>query len=297
MSLPRQILPGVTYLLTRRCSQRQFLLRPSRRTNAALLYVLALAAERTGVLLHAFCFLSNHYHLVVTDPRGTLPEFMRYFNEFTARALNASYGRWESFWAPGSYSAVRLLSPEDVIAKIAYTLANPAAGGLVRRLEEWPGLKSLPRELDGASIVALRPETFFRSEGPAPETCTVRLTRPPGFGDGASFVEAVERALREREHAAAAAVQASGRDFLGRRGVLRQSPLDSPATVEPRRALNPRIAGRDKWKRIEALLRLKDFVAAYRVAWGRFRDGVRDVLFPPGTYWARVHHHALCASP
>ena len=38
MSYPRQVLPGMTYLLTRRCTQRQFLLRPSAQTNAILLY-------------------------------------------------------------------------------------------------------------------------------------------------------------------------------------------------------------------------------------------------------------------
>jgi hypothetical protein len=61
MSLPRQILPGSTYLVTRRCTQRQFLLRPSKLTNQIILYCLALAVARTGILLHAFVALSNHY--------------------------------------------------------------------------------------------------------------------------------------------------------------------------------------------------------------------------------------------
>jgi hypothetical protein len=33
MTAPREIIPGTTYLVTRRCTQRQFLLRPSRGTN------------------------------------------------------------------------------------------------------------------------------------------------------------------------------------------------------------------------------------------------------------------------
>ena len=64
MSYPRQVLPGATYLVTRRCTQRQFLLRPSAQTNAILLYCLARAAGLYGVEVHAYCFLSNHYHLV-----------------------------------------------------------------------------------------------------------------------------------------------------------------------------------------------------------------------------------------
>jgi hypothetical protein len=43
---------------------------------------------------------------------------MRYLNQFVARTLNAAHGRWENFWAPGSYSAVRLVSPEDVVVSV-----------------------------------------------------------------------------------------------------------------------------------------------------------------------------------
>jgi putative transposase len=60
MTAPRQILPHATYLLTRCCLGRMFLLRPSPLTNAILQYVLAVAAARYGVLVHAYCFLSNH---------------------------------------------------------------------------------------------------------------------------------------------------------------------------------------------------------------------------------------------
>src|SRR3970282_466367 len=131
MSLARQVLPGTTYMITRRCTQRQFLLTHTDKTNAILLYCLAIAAAQYGIQVHASCFWSNHYHLVCTDPRGVLPEFLRYFNEFTARALNASYGRWEALSASDGLSVVRLLAREDVVAKIAYTLAHPVAPRLV----------------------------------------------------------------------------------------------------------------------------------------------------------------------
>jgi hypothetical protein len=38
--------------------------------NAIFLYCCAVAAENTGVLLHAVSVLSNHYHAVVTDVAG-----------------------------------------------------------------------------------------------------------------------------------------------------------------------------------------------------------------------------------
>lgn len=46
MSVPREVLPARFYMITRRCTQRQFLLRPDRETNNNFLYCLAEAAAR-----------------------------------------------------------------------------------------------------------------------------------------------------------------------------------------------------------------------------------------------------------
>ena len=45
MSLPRAIVLGRRYMITRRCSERRFFMRPDRKTNNAFIYCLALAAE------------------------------------------------------------------------------------------------------------------------------------------------------------------------------------------------------------------------------------------------------------
>src|SRR5512135_2878831 len=158
MTAPRQILPGTTYLVTRRCAQRQFLLRPSRATNQTFLYVLALAAARYRVRVHAFCVLSNHVHLVVSDPEANLPAFHQFLDALIARAVNASLGRWEAFWAPDTYSAVRLVSPRDVVDKAAYVLANPVEAGLVAAGAAWPGLWSTPERIGGDPLVVARPK-------------------------------------------------------------------------------------------------------------------------------------------
>jgi putative transposase len=60
--------------------------------------------------------------------------------------------------------------------------------------------------------------------------------------------------------------------------------------------LNPRVAARDKWKRIEALSRLKEFLSAYRAAWTERRRGMQGVIFPAGTYLLRVLHRVECAA-
>jgi len=175
MTAPRQVLRGTTYLVTRRCAHRQFLLNPSKVTNETFLYVLAIAARRFEIHVHAFCVLSNHFHMIVTDPHARLPAFHQYLDALVARALNAALGRWESFWAPNSYSAVTLVSPSDIVDKAAYVLANPVAAGLVRSGRLWPGLWSALDQIDGEALEASRPKHFFDPDGPLPDR--IRLPR------------------------------------------------------------------------------------------------------------------------
>ena len=79
MSLPRQVLPGQFYLVTRRCTQRQFLLRPDAATNNAFTYCLIEAAQRTQVEVLLPCAMSNHHHTVIFDRYGRYPEFVEHF--------------------------------------------------------------------------------------------------------------------------------------------------------------------------------------------------------------------------
>ncbi len=297
MTAPRRVVPDTQYLLSRRCSERRFFLRPSKALNDILRYILAVAAERYGVVLHAFCVLSNHLHIVLTDVKGNLPEFERYLDSLVARSINALHGRFETFWAPGSYSAVALLSPDDVLSKCVYVLANPTAAGLVRRGRDWPGLWSAPEAIGAGPVTVKRPTHFFRADGPMPETAKLELVCPPGFDSVEAFRAHLVHALAVREDQVARELASKGRPFLGARKVLAQKPDGRPVAGEPRFELNPRIAGADKWKRIEALTRLKSFLGDYRAAWLAFTRGFRDAVFPYGTYWMRVACGVRCAAP
>ena len=292
---PRRILPGKSYLITRRCSERRFFLRPSSIVNEVFLYVLAVAARRHRVLVHAFCVLSNHAHLVVTDQDGRLPAFMQYLDSLVARAVNASLGRFEAFWATGgSYSAVEPIDPRDVVAKAAYVLANPVAAGLVQRGADWPGLWSSPEQISSGKRLAYRPKHFFASDGLMPAEVGLELTPAPGFSAG-DFRSQVSEALARLEEQHRRQLAAEGRRFLGVARVLAQSPFARPKPGEPRFEMNPRIAARDKWRRIEAIQRLKTFIAQYRQAWAARRSGEANVLFPAGTYALRLLHGVQCA--
>src|SRR5688572_21943529 len=98
VTLPRQIAPGRTYLVSRRITQRQYLFRPDPDTEQVVLYCLGEAAERYRLTLHGWMVMSNHWHLVVRDNRGNLSEFLAHVHKLITKAMNARLGRWENFW-------------------------------------------------------------------------------------------------------------------------------------------------------------------------------------------------------
>ena len=295
VTAPRQLLPGKTYLVTRRCTQRQFLLRPSRATNQHVEYCLALAAERTGVLLHAVCVMSNHWHGVVTDPEARLPEFLEIFHELVAKAQNPSLGRWENLWSSDKTSVVLLVSENDVLEKMAYTLANPTVAGLVKSPKEWPGVIS---QRFGENRDVEMPDTFFDDEGELPDSLALQFVRPPIFAalsDAAlqgHLCESVAKLVkRARDDMALRRLP-----FVGRNGVVRQSFSATPKTPAPRRNPSPRIAAKSTPARVAAIRRLVEFVWQYRDAWREWRDGNRGIAFPAGTYALRIHAGVTIAS-
>jgi len=275
---PRRVIPGLCYLITRRCSERRFFLRPDARVTHVFEYLLAVLATRYAIEVHAFVVMSNHYHLVITDTKGRLPDFQRDLNSELARALNFYWNRWESFWAPESYSAVELLEDGDRISKMAYTLANPVKARLVTRARRWEGATSAGMSF-GRPRTIRRPEKFFGET--MPETATLELTRPACTKtDDASFDARLRQDVRRREDAAN---ERGG--VMGMNNVMNQHWNDSPTSHEPRQVLRPRVAGKNKWARIAALQRSAAWLAAYAAARLAFVGGERDVEFPYGTWW------------
>jgi hypothetical protein len=143
--LPRQVLPRQFYLITRRCCQRQFLLRPDAATNNAFLYCLIDAALRCEIDVLLPCAMSSHYHAVIYDRAGRYPEFIEHFHKLLARSQNALRGRWENLWSAEQSCVVRLVDREAVIDKLVYTAANPVQDHLVDLVHHWRGVNGLAR--------------------------------------------------------------------------------------------------------------------------------------------------------
>jgi REP element-mobilizing transposase RayT len=284
------VLPGKTYLITRRCTQRQFLLRPDDKTNQAYLYCLAEAADRFGIGIVSTVAMSNHHHTVLHDPDGAYPAFLAHFHKMVAKVLNAHRGRWENLWSSEQTSVVELARPEDAFGKMVYTLCNPLDAHLVERAHHWPGVSSLGAQLNGKPLVVRRPHWFFDPQGRMPETVELQFVRPPGFEhlSHEDWAEKIRAAVRAEEQRARQERERAGIPLLGRRAVLEQSWRGNPVTEEPRREMSPRVACRSKWARIAALRRNQHFERRYREAFEARRHGDTTVLFPAGTYQLRT---------
>jgi REP element-mobilizing transposase RayT len=294
MTQPRFVTPGATYLVTRRCVQRTFRLRPCELTNDILRYCLALALHKTGVVLHAACFMSTHHHLVVSDPRGELPNFLRELHRSAAKALNASQGRWESLWSGETCNVVRLVDIHDVVDKIAYVAANPVAGGLVEQPGQWPGVSMWNER----SMRVRRPSVYFDERGSAPSelvlSCVLPIDADPDEHRVSWTKRLLQRALAVKIAEAHDEANRSRRAFLGRAGVLAQSFEKRAESYEPRRVTIPAVAAKDQDLRSALLALQRAFRSAYHFAVAKWKRGIRDVSFPYGTWWMRVHHGAKC---
>jgi len=296
--MPRRLrfIPPVSLVeVTCRTVQGRLLLRPSRTLRDLTLGVLARAARLYPVEIHAFAFLSNHFHLLVTvDSAQRLASFMNYLNSNLAREAGRLV-RWrEKFWGR-RYQAI-LVSTEDEaqIERLRYILAHGAKEGLVRSPLDWPGAHCARALLHGTPLTgrwidraresaALRkrrpgdPPSFVTLEELhlAPLPCWKGLSEYQLLSRVRELIEDIEREGRSRE-------QRASQPPLGRELVLRQDPRHEPNRLKKGPAPIAHAASRAA--RDALLGAYRSFVAAYRQAAERLRSGALDALFPAGAF-------------
>src|SRR5262245_9878952 len=173
MTAPRPVFPGRFLFITRRCTQRQFLLRPDAETNNAFTYCLAEAAQRYDIDILLPMAEANHHHTVLYDRHGNHPQFVEHFHKMFARCQHAGFGRWENLWAAEEPCITRLLDRATVIDKLVYAASNPVKDLLVERATQWPGVNGYRELLNGKPLKARRPRHFFAERGVMPEEVTL----------------------------------------------------------------------------------------------------------------------------
>lgn len=310
----------MTHSVDKRCVCRTFRLVPTKQVLKIVEYCLAKVASDTGVQLHTFTFMSNHFHLLLTDVRGVLPTFMQSLDNLISRNLNALRGRSGSNFERG-YNSTPILDIESAIGKAAYALANPVAAHLVSRARGWKGVTSA-RMSFGQTRTVSRPRAGIWREAPrdgakkrkrkrargrkrrsgrctSPEHVELSLEPFPQSltsRDPASVMEEIREQVQQRERAAELVRLQANFSVMGMSRVAQQAWWDFPGRSEDMFTHVERVAGRDRSKVATAKQRSREFESEYEDALEKVRKGERPV-FPAGTWLMVQRYGYACASP
>jgi REP element-mobilizing transposase RayT len=300
--MPARPIVNTPVFITRRVAQRNLRLLPKTKTTEIFTYLLAVLSQKHKVPIHAACAMSNHWHSAISDPDEAVADFTRDFHSLTARNINAEFGDRESLWNGVQTSHVRPEAPEDLLGLIAYTMANPVKAALVMYGHRWPGL----RGAFGDDPITVKKPVGFLGDGQDedgedlwPETATLTFARPPGFEHltDAELAALIKERVKEAETEARREVFARGGTFLGVTRLLQQGRWSRPSSHEALGGISPRVACKEKQRRIERLRANKIWRAEYESSRDRFAAGERDVEFPFGTYQMKIRHNVNVAPP
>lgn len=91
-----------------------------------LLTTLESSLDQTDALVHAYCVMTNHYHLVVEASVVELGRLMKRLGQRYSQAFNKRYDRIGPVFA-GRYHDVPIATDAQLLATIRYIAMNPAA--------------------------------------------------------------------------------------------------------------------------------------------------------------------------
>jgi putative transposase len=103
-------------------------------------------AEKTGVALHAYCFMPDHLHLLISPSGETsIVDFIRDFKSMSTR-IGWQLGQQGKLWQPRFYDHF-LRQDEDLERAVSYVLNNPVRAGIVDDWRAYPFSGSLVYDL------------------------------------------------------------------------------------------------------------------------------------------------------
>lgn len=314
---PRQILPGQLCFVTVRAVNRSYRFAPTRHTLDIIWYCLActLHKYRGCIEAHEFLWMSNHYHLVLTDRGGRLPRFMEELNSLLARALNALHGVQGTAIEKG-YNLVAVGTENKLLEHCVYTLANPCRANLVESCHQWHGVSSRRLEY-GVPITVVRPKhglwgsrcrsversasqaskrARFGGRSKLPEQVTLVLTRPAILAElsDSGLRGHIREQLHERERSLIGERRARNQRVVGWDAAKKVSIRAAPQRTEERFGTVPSYSADTTAARIAAGKRRRAFLQRYYDALQRFIGGEWAVEFPVGTWLMRVRFGATC---
>jgi len=98
--------------------------------------VLARVCKRHHFVIHGFCQMGNHYHLLVETPEANLARGMRELNGIYSQHFNHRHALAGHLFQ-GRYKAILVQKNRYLLELIRYIVLNPVRAGLVSRADDW----------------------------------------------------------------------------------------------------------------------------------------------------------------
>ena len=92
--------------------------------------------KRYNWLIHAYCLMTNHYHLVVETPEGNLSLGMRQLNGVYTQRFNRKHGRVGHIFQ-GRFKSILVDSDSYYITLIRYVIQNPLRANMVKQVGDY----------------------------------------------------------------------------------------------------------------------------------------------------------------
>ena len=127
--------PGAFYHITSRGNEQKSVF-ISKRDREKLLEYLESASERYNAIIHVYCLMDNHYHLLLETPSGNLPQIMRHINGAYTTYFNVKHDRAGHLFQ-GRYNAILVEKDEYAKELSRYIHLNPVRAGIVELPEEY----------------------------------------------------------------------------------------------------------------------------------------------------------------
>ncbi|MRR55054.1 MAG: hypothetical protein EG822_11165 [Deltaproteobacteria bacterium] len=132
----RIVYPGAYYHVTSRGNERKDVFKSGKDREKFLEY-LASATERYGAVIHAYCLMSNHYHLLLETPEGNLSQIMRHINGSYTTYFNIKRKRAGHLFQ-GRFKAILVEADEYAVELSRYIHLNPVRVGMAGKPGEYP---------------------------------------------------------------------------------------------------------------------------------------------------------------
>ena len=106
------------------------------RDRERFLDTLAGVVDRFGWLIHAYCLMDNHYHLLVETPEPNLAHGMRQLNGLYTQGFNRRHGRPGHVFQ-GRYKAILVERESHLLEVSRYVVLNPVRARVARQPGDW----------------------------------------------------------------------------------------------------------------------------------------------------------------